>query len=175
MPTTILIGYRGTGKSTVARLVGQRLAQPAYDSDVAVEEHAGKTIKRIFDEDGERHFRDLEVVAIARLAAQPSAVVALGGGAVMRAENQDAIRQATVFWLQATPETICHRLAVDTKTEQQRPNLTAFGGLAEIKAMLDAREPTYRACSTFIIDTEGKTPDQVADEIVCLLEEVSDN
>ena len=68
------------------------------------------------------------------------------------------------------PETIHRRITVDTKTKEQRPNLTAFGGLAEIKALLETREPVYEACSSFIIDTEGKTADEVAAEIVCLLE-----
>lgn len=170
LPTTILIGYRGTGKSTVAKLVARHLSQSAYDSDVEVERQAGKTIKQVFEDDGEQCFRDLEVAAIERLAALPNVVVALGGGAVMRQENQDAIRDATVFWLKATTETIYQRISVDAKTAEQRPNLTAFGGLAEIKALLATREPVYEACSDFIVDTEGKTAEQVADEIVCLLE-----
>ena len=171
LSTTILIGYRGTGKSTVAQLVAKRLSQPVYDSDVAVEERAGKTIKQLFEDDGEQCFRDLEVAVIEQLAARPNVVLALGGGAVMRAENREAIRDATVFWLKASPETIYQRISVDAKTGEQRPNLTAFGGLAEIKALLAAREPVYEACSRYIVDTEEKTADHVADEIVCLLEE----
>jgi shikimate kinase len=171
LTTTILIGYRGSGKSTVAKLVAQRLAQTAYDSDVEVEQRAAKTIKQVFEEDGEQRFRDLEVAAIGQLARQPDAVLALGGGAVMREENREAIREATVFWLKASPETVFQRISIDAKTAAQRPNLTALGGLAEIKALLADREPVYEACADFIVDTEGKSADQVADDIVYLLEQ----
>lgn len=171
MTTIFLIGYRGTGKSTVAKLLARRLAQAAFDSDVEVEQRAGKTIKQIFEEDGEQCFRDLEVAAIGQLARQPDAVVALGGGAVMRAENREAIREATVFWLKASPETVFQRISVDAKTTAQRPNLTAFGGLAEIEALLADREPVYEACANFIVDTEGKSAEHVADDIVYLLEQ----
>ena len=170
MSATILIGYRATGKSTVAQLVAQRLSQPAYDSDVEVERSAGKTIAQLFEDEGEPHFRDLEVATIQQLASMDSTVIALGGGAVMRQENRDAIAKATVFWLKALPETIHQRSKVDTKTAAQRPNLTAFGGLAEITGLLEIREPVYAACATFVVDTENKTAEQVADEIVCLLE-----
>lgn len=164
--TTILIGYRGTGKSTVATLVAQHLSQPAYDSDVEVERRARKTITQIFADDGEACFRDLEVAVIKELAEKPNAVLALGGGAVMRPENCQVISTGSVVWLKATAETIFARISADQKTADQRPSLTAFDGLDEITALLEKREPVYADCADCIIDTEGKTAEQVADEVV---------
>lgn len=169
MSTIVLIGYRGTGKSTVARLVAQRLSQAVVDSDVEIEKRAGKTIKLIFEEDGEPRFRELEVEVIRDLAQQANIVLALGGGAVMRDENQDAIAKAQVFWLRAAAQTIHARVALDAKTNDQRPKLTSGGGITEIKTLLALREPVYEACADFVVDTDGKLPERVADEVVYLL------
>ncbi len=103
----VLIGYRGTGKSEVARLLAARLGWPWFDADEQIEAMAGLSIAEIFAAQGEAAFRDVESQVIARLAMQDRSVLALGGGAVMRPENRAAIgRQGQVVWLQATPETI---------------------------------------------------------------------
>jgi len=166
----VLIGYRGTGKSTVARLVAERVGWPAFDADVEVERRAGKTIRQLFVEDGEARFRDLEAQTVADLMQQTNAVVALGGGAVLREDNRRAMAEATVIWLKAAAPTIQHRLATDPKTAEQRPNLTRQGGLAEIEFLLQQREPAYRACADWVVETDGKAAEQVAEEIVCLLQ-----
>ena len=102
---------------------------------------------------------------VGELAARENTVLALGGGAVLREANRVAISQLTVVWLSAVPETIYSRIAADTKTAAQRPNLTTQGGLPEIQRLLAQREPLYRECADYIVDTEGKSPAQVADEI----------
>jgi shikimate kinase len=165
----ILIGYRGTGKTTVARRVADLLELDCFDADVEVERRAGKSIKQIFAEDGEPAFRDLEVQVITDLVQHRDSVLSLGGGAVMRAETRRAIAPGTVVWLTARPETVHERIAADLKTTEQRPNLTTSGGLAEIAALLAQREPVYRACAEFIVDTDGSSTEQVAQEIVCLV------
>lgn len=169
MSTTVLIGYRGTGKSTVAQLVADRLSWQAFDSDVEIERRAEKTIKQIFDDDGEARFRDWEVEVISDLARLTDVVLALGGGAVMRRENQEAIADAQVFWLKAEPETLHARIGLDAKTNEQRPQLTSLAGITEIQTLMEQREPVYEACADFVVDTEGKLPKRVADEIVYLL------
>ena len=106
---------------------------------------------------------------IASLVQQPDVILALGGGAVMRESNRDALGGHTVIWLTASPQTIHERMQADEKTTQQRPNLTTQGGLAEISNLLEQREPVYRGCADFIVQTDDRTPDQVADEIVYLV------
>jgi shikimate kinase len=161
-----LIGYRGTGKSTVARHLAQRLGYDSIDADEAIERRAGKTIAAIFAEDGEAFFRDLESQLVTELTDLRRTVVALGGGAVLRDVNRSAICAAgPVVWLTAPVEVIVGRLAADTTTADRRPNLTRIGGREEVEALLAERTPIYRQCATLVVNTDGKTCAQVADEI----------
>jgi shikimate kinase len=163
----VLIGYRGTGKSTVARLVAERLAWPWFDADAEIESRAGKSIAQIFADDGEGAFRDWESQVVADLATRSSAVLALGGGAILRPENRAAIlREGRVVWLTASPETLWRRIEQDRATAERRPNLTAEGGITEIIATLDARRDVYRQCAHHEVDTQGRTPEEVADAIL---------
>jgi shikimate kinase len=162
-----LIGYRGTGKSTVAALLAERLGWQSVDTDHEIERRAGKSIAAIFSDEGEPAFRGLEAKVVADFAQLQNAVIALGGGAVLRAENRAAIRgAAAVVWLTASGDTIESRLAADESTAQRRPNLTVAGGRVEIEQLLAAREPTYRECATLIVATDGKTSAEVADEVL---------
>jgi len=166
MPLT-LIGYRATGKTTLARLLAQRLGWSWIDADVEIERRAGKTIARMFAEDGEPAFRDLEVRVIADLCTQDRLVIAAGGGAPMRPESRQAMRDAgTVVWLKATAETIDRRMTGDATTASRRPSLTGKNPLDEILHLLAKREPVYRQTAHLEIDTEGKTPEAIVDEIL---------
>jgi shikimate kinase len=166
----VLIGYRGTGKSTVARLLAARLQWPWFDADVEIESRSGKSIAQIFAEDGEETFRDSESRVVADLTARERCVLALGGGAIMRPENREAIlRQGRVAWLQASPQTLWRRLQSDTSTAERRPNLTVQGGITEIIATLEARREIYRQCAHCEVDTQGKSPEEVADAILAQL------
>ena len=161
-----LIGFRGTGKTTVAKRLAQRWNCDWVDSDAEVERRAGKTIAQIFAEQGEDAFRDLESLVVAELAQRNHQVVALGGGAVLREENRRAIAgRGLVVWLQADPQTLFDRIQADPATAGQRPNLTAGGGLREIEEVLRRREPIYRETADFAIDTSKSSPDQIADQI----------
>jgi shikimate kinase len=163
----LLIGYRGTGKSTVARLVAQRLGWPWLDADVELERRAGKSIAEIFVEDGEPAFRDLESEVLVELLKLDGHVLALGGGVVLRSENRELIQKAGgVIWLTADPETIQSRIASDPTTAARRPLLTASGGIEEIRALLAQREPLYGECATIIVDTTGRALADVADEVL---------
>jgi shikimate kinase len=162
-----LIGYRGTGKTTVAQQLALRIAWDWVDADVEVELRAGKSIAAIFADDGEEAFRDLESDVVESLCTRQRTIVAFGGGAILRERNRTAIaRCGAVVWLQASVETIDHRLSEDATTATRRPNLTKSSGQQEIAEVLAARTPIYRACATLEVDTEGKTPGQIADEIV---------
>jgi shikimate kinase len=163
----LLIGYRGTGKSSVARLVAERLGWRWLDADTELEQRARKSIAAIFHEDSENAFRDLESQVLAELVLLDRHVLALGGGVVLRAENRELITKAGgVIWLTADPETIQSRIASDPTTAARRPNLTASGGIEEIRALLVQREPLYRECATTVVDTTGRTLADVADEIL---------
>jgi shikimate kinase len=165
-----LIGYRGTGKTTVAQQLALRLGWDWVDADVEVELRAGKSIAAIFADDGEAAFRDLETGVVETLCARERAILALGGGAILREDNRTAIaRCGAVVWLQASVETIHRRLAEDATTATRRPNLTNSSGQQEIAEVLKVRTPIYRACATLEVDTEGKTPGAIADEIVAAL------
>ena len=97
-----LIGYRGTGKSTVARLVADRLGWLWVDADAYIEQHAGRTIREIFDTAGEPDFREREAAAIQELTAREHVVIAAGGGAILCAESRAAIKEAGMtVWLVA--------------------------------------------------------------------------
>jgi shikimate kinase len=165
-----LIGYRATGKTTLARLLAQRLGWPWIDADAEIEHRAGKSIARIFAEDGEPAFRDLEAQVVAELCRRRELVLAAGGGAPLRAENRRAMRAAgTVVWLTASPETILERMSADAATASRRPALTGHDPLAEIVELLGRREPLYREAAQVVIDTQGKSPQQLVGEILAAL------
>ena len=112
-------------------------------------------------------FRDLEQQAVAALCQRTEHVLSLGGGAILREENRAEIgRAGTVIWLTASPTTIHQRLEADATTSARRPNLTTQGGLEEIESVLAKRRELYQACADLEIDTEGKTLDEVVQEIL---------
>lgn len=169
-PPIFLIGYRGSGKTTVARLLAERSGYDWVDADDQIEQRAGKSIAQIFADEGQRAFRELEAAVAAELAMRQRTIVALGGGAVLSEATRAAIRAAgPVVWLTGSPHTLARRLAGDASTPSRRPDLTSAGGTAEIEALLAERTPLYHACATFAVDTEGKNPTQVVDEIVAKL------
>jgi shikimate kinase len=159
-----LIGYRGTGKTTVGRLVAAARGWPCVDADEEIERRAGKTIAEIFQEQGEPAFRELEAAVVADFTTRTDHVVSLGGGAILRAESRKQLKASgKTVWLTAAPQTILARLEQDAWTRQRRPALTVHATpLAEIEHLLAAREPLYRECADQIIDTEGKSPEEIA-------------
>jgi len=160
-----LVGYRGTGKTTVARLLAGRLGWAWVDADDLVERQAGMTIRHLFEAEGEPGFRRRESAVLEELCGLSRHVVATGGGVVLSADNRRRLQAAgRVVWLTAGAHEIRERLAHDRTTGERRPVLTV-GGLAEIKELLRAREPLYRAVADFTVDTSGRTPEEVAGAI----------
>jgi shikimate kinase len=141
-----LIGYRGTGKSTVARLLAEKLGLEAIDADHELERRAGKTIRAMFADDGEKAFRDLESKLLAEFGRRDDVVIATGGGVILRPENRAILKTGQVVWLTAPAEVLWQRMCSDESTRERRPDL-AQGGLAEVEQMLRVREPLYRECA----------------------------
>ncbi|MDG2380215.1 MAG: shikimate kinase [Pirellulaceae bacterium] len=171
-----LTGYRGTGKTTVGQLLAERLGWRCVDTDAEVESLVGRPIRQIFDDEGEPRFRDLESQVVAQMARQHKLILALGGGTIIRPENRQILQVAgPVVWLRATAETIYQRITDDLLSDSQRPNLTQSGGFAEITQVLTERTPIYQASSDCIIDTDGRTPSEIVDDILKKLDVPSQN
>lgn len=162
-----LIGYRGTGKSTLAGPLAKRLGWDWIDADVELERRAGRSIQDIFATDGEPEFRRLERELLAELLKRDRLVIAAGGGAIGNPETRADMKAAgPVVWLQASADTIERRLATDPTTGQRRPNLTSSGGRQEIERLLAMREPLYRECATIVLDTEQASTEQLVNVVV---------
>lgn len=170
--SVILIGYRGTGKTTVARLLAERLGWSWTDADAYLEARHGRTIREIFADEGEAGFRDKEAAILTELAGRERHVLATGGGVILRADNRALIRRSGfVVWLTADAATIHARLQADPTTGDRRPHLTAACGLAEIEQLLADRGPLYRECADLTVDSSGRSPDDIVHIILAALTE----
>jgi shikimate kinase len=170
----VLIGFRGTGKSTVGELLANRLERDFIDSDKYIESSTGKTIKRIFEEEGEEGFRKIEADAIARLSKMDNKIISAGGGAILREDNVRNLKSNGFFiLLEATPEIIHNRITQDEKTTQQRPSLTDKTPLDEIKHLLEQRERPYKNAADYTINTSYVSCEDIVNEIITIIDEQS--
>lgn len=163
-PVAVLIGPPGSGKTTVGRTLAARLNVALHDTDAAVEVVAGKTIADVFIDDGEPAFRALERAEVARALAQESGVLALGGGAPMDPATADALAGHRVVMLDVGIADAAKRVGFD----QSRP-LLAVNPRASWVALMKERRPTYERLARHRVDTAGRTPEEIAAEIVALL------
>jgi shikimate kinase len=162
----VLIGYRGSGKTTVGRILAQRLGTPFADCDDLIVARSGKSIREIFALEGEDGFRKLETAAIAELA-KSDGVIAVGGGAILREQNRRELARHFVIYLRTQPGVLLRRIQGDPATSDNRPSLTALGGgLEEIEALLRQREPIYRAAMNHELDVTQLSPEEVAENLV---------
>jgi shikimate kinase len=155
----ILVGFMGTGKSTVGRLLARALGFRFSDTDAEIEADAGHPIPEIFAAEGEAGFRDREQAVLRRVLASSGQVVSTGGGIVLRPENRDAIRRGgTCVWLSARPETIWSRVSA----ESHRPLLHTPDPQATIRRMLADREDLYRETAGMECPTDDRAPGDIA-------------
>lgn len=168
MPQVTLIGYRGTGKSTVAALIASRLGCEWIDADAVLESRLGTTIAAVIRDRGEPAFRATETEILGDLLGSCRGVLATGGGVVLRPENRALLSESgrPVVWLTASADVIRGRLAADPTTRDRRPALTAADPLAEVEAALAARLPLYKECADVNFDTGTERPVVIADRIV---------
>lgn len=162
----MLIGFMATGKTTVGRIVAERLQRPFVDLDRRIEALAGRPVAEVFRAEGEPAFRRLESEALRAALREPEAVIATGGGAACREENLAVmLDQATVVALSVTPAEVIRR----TGTRSGRPLLDgAADPLTAAKELLEQREPFY-ARAHAQVDTVGRTPEDVAAEVISAL------
>jgi shikimate kinase len=171
MPRVTLIGYRGTGKSTMAARLADRLGLPWLDADAVLEGRVGCPITELVGSRGEAAFRDVEDEVLRDLVPAFTGVLATGGGVVLRPENRRLLRAAgrPVVWLTAPADVIRRRLAADPLTASRRPALAGGDPLAEVEAALAAREPLYRETADIAFDTAVDPPADVAARILAWL------
>jgi len=161
-----LIGYRGTGKTHVSRLLAHQLGWNAVDADAQVESNAGKSIPEIFAELGEPGFRNLESDVIYALTEADRQVIATGGGAILRLENRQRLAtKCYVVWLTASPTEIARRLSADERAGAIRPSLTGKNVVDEIEEVLASRIAYYQECAHLTVATE-QSPEMVAETIM---------
>ena len=161
-----LVGFMGTGKSAVGRVIAQKLEFHFIDTDDVIEQTSKAKISDIFAEHGEDYFRDLESQAVKSVALMKNQVVATGGGVVLRSSNIDLLRTGgPIFCLNATPKAIWDRV----RSSRSRPLLRGPEPLKKIETLLDKRAPYY-ALADHQIETTGVSVDRVADEIISYIE-----
>lgn len=160
-PAVVLVGPPGAGKSSTARAVAERLGLASRDTDDDVEAISGTTIGDLFVEHGEEHFRDLERTAVATALEQHDGVLAVGGGAVLDAGTRQLLKACTVVFLDVGIKDAASRIGLN----RDRPLLLGNPRAQWIRLM-ELRRPLYEEVATVTIATDGRTVDEVADEIV---------
>ena len=165
-----LVGMPGSGKSTVGRSLAHRMQLPFADSDAVIERRLGCAIRDYFDREGEAAFRDVEQATIDELTQGPTGVLATGGGAVLRPLNRQHLHgRGTVIYLRSSPEALFRRLRHDTK----RPLLQVDDPLKRLRALYAERDPLYRQCAHFVLDTHGSSLSMLLGRIMMQLELMS--
>lgn len=161
----ILEGFMGSGKTTISEYLSKELDLELLDTDTAIECSEERSISDIFEEDGEEYFRDLETDLLRTINKDHwrDMVISLGGGMVIREENRKLLESAgKVVYLKASPETVYER----TKSDRGRPLLACDDPLSRIKELLDQRSDIYDSAANIIVETDGRTPEDIAKEII---------
>lgn len=157
-----LVGFMGTGKSSVGRLAADQLGFTFLDTDEAIEEQTGKTVSQIFAENGEPVFRDLEKDLLKRLCSRDRVIISTGGGLAANSENVASLKNhSLVVCLWASPEAIWERV----KGQTHRPLLQAPDPLAKIRELLSMREPFYRQADV-LVNTELRSVKEVTQHVL---------
>ena len=160
-PRVVLVGVPGSGKTTVGTLLAERLDVGFRDTDHDVEVAEGKPVSDIFVDSGEPYFRALEKDAVAHALTEHDGVLSLGGGAVLDEGTRALLVEQPTVWLQVGASTGAHRVGLDV------PRPVLLGNVrGRLAALLAERAPLYAEVARLTVDTDERTPDQVADEIV---------
>ena len=162
----VLIGYRASGKTTIGKLLADQLWKTFVDVDDEIcARLGGRTITQIWENDGERVFRDTETQVTIELCNRDDMVIGLGGGTLMEPPARQAVEQAECvrIYLKCAPEVILQRIEQDTRSADNRPNLTHHGGgIDEINSVLAERTPVYEAVADHMLDVSHMKPQAAA-------------
>ena len=159
----VLVGFMGSGKSAVGRLVAKRLRFRFVDTDQLIIDREGRPIADIFAQHGEEHFRDLETAVLESLGSLRQCVISTGGGAVVKERNHAILKSlGFVVWLTASEDVIFNRVSRNDK----RPLLQTENPRATISQMLARRCPLYESAADFSLDTTTFTHDEAADAVI---------
>ncbi|MFE6508481.1 shikimate kinase [Nocardioides sp. NPDC057767] len=164
MPAVVLVGPMGAGKSTVGALLATRLGVALRDTDEDIAAAAGKSVQDIFVDEGEAHFRAVEAEAVAAALAEHDGVVSLGGGAVLAEQTQVLLEEHTVVYLRVGVADAVKRVGLGSGRPMLLGNVRG-----RIKALLEERTPIYESVATLVVDTDGRSADDVADELATAL------
>ena len=163
-PVAVFVGPPGAGKTTVASRVARALGVALRDTDHDIEANAGKSVADIFVEEGESVFRELEVAAVAQALAEHEGVLALGGGAIVNPETRALLAGHTVIFLDVDLSNAVARVGMN----RNRPLL--LGNVrTQMKQLMDARRPLYTEVASIIVDTNDRTTDEVASDLIAQL------
>lgn len=163
MRNIFLIGFMGCGKSTIARMISKKLGVAQVEMDELIEEEQGMSITEIFEKFGEEHFRDIETDLVHRLQEKDGVVVSCGGGAVLREENRNMMKESGVIvLLTAQPETILARV----KNSTNRPVLNGNMNVEYITALMERRKACYEDAADITVTTDGKSVEEICEEII---------
>ncbi|MEU8271261.1 shikimate kinase [Sphaerisporangium sp. NPDC049002] len=160
-PRAVLVGPPGSGKSTVGRLLAQRLGASFRDTDTDVETVAGKPVADIFVDDGEERFRELEAAAVGQALAEHDGVLALGGGAILSEATQELLAGHSVVYLQVGLADAVQRVGL----AQARP-LLVLNPRSQLKRLMEERRPVYERLASIVVATDGRAPEEITDEIM---------
>lgn len=162
MANIFLVGFMGSGKSTIGRNLCKVMRRRFFDTDDRIVEMAGKSISDIFKDEGEEYFRGLETDVLRRLPENGNLIVSCGGGMALRPENVELMKEkGKIIYLFAEPETILERV----KRSNKRPILEGNKNIEFITELMSKRIDFYEACSDIKIVVDGKTIDEICDEI----------
>ena len=167
MKNIFLIGFMGSGKSTIARVLSEKLGVAQIEMDEVIVQEQGVPITEIFEKYGEEHFRDIETDLVRRLQESDGVVVSCGGGAVLREENRKMMKASGVIvLLTAKPETILERV----KHSTNRPVLNGHMNVEYITELMEKRRACYEDAADFVVETDGLTRDEICEEIVTFVQ-----
>ena len=167
----VLVGLPGSGKTTVGRQLARRLSIPFVDSDHAIENRLGCSVREYFEREGEARFRDIESDVLDDLSQNHSGVLSTGGGSVLRLENRQRLRdRGRVFYLRSSPEEVFRRLRYD----QNRPLLQVSDPMARLRDLFETRDPIYKEAAHYVIETNRPSVSTLVHMIIRQLEHIGE-